>query len=85
MDESVEVPKITSMLGVLQDKANRQRDRIRKILEKPRAERNKQMLKKLLKENKAIRKVLKQSKKQESKTVCPHCGQEIHIPNDLPK
>ena len=74
--------RVVTMLGVLKDKAGRQKNRIQKILSMPRAERNKQILKKLLKENHAIRKILKTAEGTIPKITCPHCGEHFILENE---
>jgi hypothetical protein len=68
--------RITSHLGVFIDKANRQKQKIQKLLEKPKSERDKKLLKSLLKDGKSIRKLLKKMKNQ-NVVLCPHCGGNI--------
>ena len=71
--------RITAMLGVLADKAERQKRKIAKILSKPKHERNIAHLKVVLHENKAIRKLLKKVQKECFSVVCPHCNHNFIV------
>lgn len=71
--------QITAMLGVLAEKAERQKRRISKMLAKPKKERNRDYLKKMLKENKYIRKSLKKVQNKVMRVWCPNCDHSFNI------
>ncbi len=71
--------RITAMLGVLADNAEKQRKNISKILSKPKSERNIAQLKTVLHENKTIRKLLKRVQKQCFSVVCPNCNHNFTV------
>jgi hypothetical protein len=68
--------RITSNLGIFIDKAARQKKKIQKLLEKPKSERDRKLLKLLLKDSQSIRRMLKKMKNQKI-VLCPHCGGNI--------
>jgi hypothetical protein len=65
--------KVTSLLNVLEDKFSRQKKLLNKLLSKPKNERNKEMIKKILKETKNIKKILKENSKN-NMIECPNCN-----------
>lgn len=75
--------KVTAMLGVLADKAEKQKKKIAKILSKPKHERNIEHLKIVLHENKRIRQILKKVRKECFSVVCPNCNHNFTV--DPPK
>lgn len=71
--------KVTAMLGVLADKAEKQKKKITKILSKPKHERNIEHLKTVLHENKSIRRILKKVRKECFSVVCPNCNHNFTV------
>ena len=59
------------MMPVFEEKLKKLLKKIEREYEKPKAERNKDFLKRTAKEAKGLRKLLKEMK---TETVCPHCG-----------
>lgn len=64
---------ITGFISIFEAKINKQKERIKEELDKPKKERNRHALKVLLKETNELKKRIKKAKKQSS-TKCPHCG-----------
>lgn len=62
------------MIPVFEDKLKRLIKKIENEYEKPKAERNKNMLKVVAKEAKALRKMLKECRKEMGDNCCPNCG-----------
>jgi hypothetical protein len=71
--------RVTGMIPPLRDKLARQKKSLKRLLSKPKSERNTKMIKLLLREAKAVRKIIKKHYKQEIIVVCPHCGQSHSI------
>lgn len=67
---------ILSFLNIFDRKLDDLRKRIKKEFEKPKKERSKQELKRLLHDARKLRHAIKDAKKGTSKK-CPHCGGEI--------
>lgn len=69
---------ITTFINVFYDKAKKQKKRIEDILRKPKNERDKKLLKMLLKDNKSLRKIFKKVESTKGTGIkCPHCGHII--------
>ena len=80
IDSSVEDSgelRVTSMIAPLRDKLLRQKQSLKRLLSKPKSERNTKMIKKMLKEAKSVRKIIKKYYKQGIEITCPNCG-HIH-------
>ena len=73
MEKSDVVP---NYLGIFDQRLRQLRNRIVKELERPKKERSKQHLKKMLKEANALKKTLKKARKI-SDQKCPHCGEPL--------
>lgn len=69
--------RVKGMLLPLHDKLIRQKRQLKRLLSKPKNERNTKMIKMLLKEAKAVRKIIKKHYKQDISVTCPQCG-HIH-------
>lgn len=68
----------TSFYGVFKGKLQKQKEDLKKELERAKSDRRKDWLKKQLKEAKSMRDLLKQMEKQMGhQTHCPHCGGEL--------
>ena len=72
---------ITGFMTVFEGKLDKLIVRIKAEYEKPKSERNKEGLKKLAREAKDLRKLIKQCRTQEGSqsTCCPSCGCEFEI------
>ena len=66
----------TGMIHVFEEKFKKLLKKIEKEYEKPKAERDKDFLKRMSKEAKSLRKLLKQYT-DEHATKCPHCGEKL--------
>jgi len=64
--------KITAYAGVFEQRLNLLKRDLKKEMEKAKGDRQKERLKKLLKEAKDLRNTIR-----EIKPKCPHCGEEI--------
>lgn len=67
----------TGMIPVFEEKLTRLLKKIEKEYEKPKAERNKDFMKRLAKEAKSLRKLLKECKEQMGGQCCPNCGEKL--------
>lgn len=67
----------TGMIPVFEDKLKKLIKKIEKEYEKPKAERNKDMLKMVAKEAKGLRKMLKKCHEEMGGNCCPHCGEAL--------
>lgn len=74
-DDDHDLP-ITSFHSIFDEKLTQLRNRLKKLLEKPKKERDKKSIKLLLQEAKQLNKVLKKHKKK-NKLICPCCKYEI--------
>jgi uncharacterized protein YaaN involved in tellurite resistance len=72
--EELEEIKVTGMIAPLRDKLTRLKKNLKRLLSQPKHERNTKMIKKLLKEAKSVRKIIKKYSHQEMTITCPHCG-----------
>ena len=72
---------ITGFMTVFQGKLEKLIKKIEAEYEKPKKERNKEALKKLAREAKGLKKLVKQCREQEGikSTCCPKCGCEFDI------
>jgi len=64
--------KITAFVGVFEQRLNKLKDDLSKELSKAKSDRRKDRLKKLIRECKDMRELVK-----ELKPKCPHCGGEL--------
>lgn len=67
----------TGMIPVFEDKLKRLIKKIEKEYEKPKAERNKNLMKNIAREAKGLRKMLKQCHEEMGGNCCPNCGHKI--------
>ena len=78
--ETMAKRKITAFLGVFEQKLERHRRRLRKELNKPKAERSKKVLKDSIGEAKKLRNMVREMKAEESVPVqCPKCNHEFKL------
>lgn len=77
--------RVTAFMGVIQDKLTRQKAKIKKILDNPKSERNKERLKLLLKEAKRMKHLVKQHSKNGIEFECPECKKRVRIHLDETK
>lgn len=74
--------KLTGFLGVFEQKLDKMIARIKKEYEKPKSERNREGLKKLVKEAKEIRKLVREMQNETSESCrCPACGHSFKLKN----
>lgn len=68
----------TAFYGVFKGKLQKQKEDLKKELERAKSDRRKSWLKDQLKEAKSMRDLLKKMEKQMGhQTTCPHCGGEL--------
>ena len=67
----------TSMMPVFEEKLKKLLKKIEREYQKPKAERDKQFLKRTAKEARDLRKLLKQCKKEMGSDCCTHCGESL--------
>ena len=67
----------TGMIPVFEEKLKKLLKKIEKEYDKPKADRNKDFLKRLAQEAKSLRKMLKQCKDEMGGQCCPHCGENL--------
>lgn len=67
----------TGMIPVFEEKFKKLLKNIEKEYEKPKAERNKDWLKNMAKEARALRKLLKECREEMGAQCCPKCGHEM--------
>ena len=70
----------TAFYGVFKGKLNKYKEDLKKELERAKSDRRKEWLKRMLKEAKSMRDLLKKMEKQmgtETHTHCPHCGEKL--------
>ena len=68
----------TSFYGVFKGKLQKQKEDMKKELERAKSDRRKEWLRRQLKEAKSMRDLLKKMEKQMGhQTQCPHCGGEL--------
>lgn len=77
-DDADEI-KVTGMIAPLRDKLVRLKKSLKRLLSRPKRERNTKMIKTLLKEAKAVRKIIKKHNRQEIHVTCPQCGHSHKI------
>ena len=68
---------ITAFYGVFEEKLQKQKQELKKELERAKSDRRKDWLRKQIKEAKEMRDHLKTMKKEMRTEVCPHCGEKI--------
>lgn len=66
-----------SMMPIFEEKFKKLVKKIEREYEKPKAERNKDFLKRTAAEAKSLRNLLKQCKKEMGSACCPHCGETL--------
>ncbi len=72
--------KVNAFVGVFEDKLDKIRKKLKKELEKPKAERKRESLKAVLKEAKALRNMIREMKDDHAVEVkCPHCGERFNL------
>lgn len=69
----------TGMIPVFEEKFKKLLKKIEKQYELPKAERDKDFMKKASREAKQLRKLLKQCQAEMGSQCCPSCGHEINI------
>jgi len=70
----------TAFYGVFKGKLEKQKQDLKKELERAKTDRRKDWLKKQIKEAKSMRDLLKKMEKQmgqDTHTHCPHCGEKL--------
>ena len=67
----------TGMIPVFEEKFKKLLKKIEKEYEKPKADRNKDWLKRIVKEARGLRKMLRECKKEIGGNCCPHCGEKL--------
>ena len=67
----------TGMIPVFEDKLKKLIKKIEKEYEKPKADRDKNMLKMVAREAKELRKMLKKCHEEIGGACCPHCGEKL--------
>lgn len=67
---------IPNFLDVFQKRVDRARDRVKEELEKEKSQRDRKLLKEVLKDVKDIRRAIK-SAREEHAVRCPHCGHKL--------
>ena len=70
----------TAFYGVFKGKLHKYKEDLKKELERAKSDRRKEWLKRMLKEAKSMRDLLKEMEKQmgtETHTHCPHCGEKL--------
>ena len=68
----------TGMMPVFEEKFKKLLKKIEKQYELPKAERDKDFMKRTAKEAKQLRKLLKQCQAEMGSQCCPNCGHEIN-------
>jgi predicted nucleic acid-binding Zn-ribbon protein len=76
MSKGDDKPLLTNYLEVFLQKLDKQKKRIKNELDKHKDSRDREFLKKELKEAKRLKHLVKDMKKSSAKT-CPHCGGEL--------
>ena len=67
---------ISNYIAIFEETLEKQRQRIKKELDKHKSKRNREFLKQELKKAKKAKKLIKEVKKHHTKQ-CPHCGGDI--------
>lgn len=67
----------TGMIPVFEEKLKKLIKKIEKEYELPKAERNKDFMKRMAKEAKSLKKMLKECQEEMGGNCCPHCGEKI--------
>ena len=67
---------ITGFISIFEKKLEKQKERIKAELDKPKKERNRDVLKSMLKETKTLQKRLREVKEHTAQR-CPHCGEVL--------
>ena len=69
----------TGMIPVFEEKLKKLLKKIEKQYELPKEERDKNFLKRMAREAKALRKLLKECREEMGTQCCPKCGHEMDI------
>lgn len=67
----------TGMIHVFEEKFKKLLKKIEREYEKPKAERDKDFMKRMAREAKDLRKLLKECREEMGTACCPHCGGEL--------
>lgn len=67
----------TGMIPVFEEKLKKLIKKIEQEYEKPKPDRNKDFMKRMAKEAKSLRKMLKECQAEMGGQCCPHCGEKI--------
>ena len=67
----------TGMIPVFEEKLKKLIKKIEKQYELPKAERDKDLMKRIAKEAKGLRKMLKECQEEVGGKCCPHCGENL--------
>lgn len=67
----------TGFIPVFEEKFKKMLKDIEKEYKKPKAERDRDYMKRLSKEAKTLRKIFKQCREEQGGQCCPHCGGEL--------
>lgn len=70
---------ITSFLNIFEERLDKIKKKIRKLLKADKKDRDKKYLKDLLKEAKSLKKILK----QKTGKCCPYCGYDLSQPDQI--
>ena len=65
------------MIPVFEEKLKKLIKKIEKEYDLPKAERNKDFMKRMAREAKSLKKMLKECQKEMGGNCCPHCGEKI--------
>lgn len=72
--------KVSAFVGVFEDKLERIRKKLKAELEKPKADRHKADLKRIIKEAKDLRNMVREIRQEHSLEVkCPKCNHKFNI------
>lgn len=67
----------TGMIHVFEEKFKKLLKKIEKEYDKPKAERDKDFLKRMSREAKQLRKLLRDCREEMGTNCCPHCGEKL--------
>lgn len=71
--------KIKGFTSVFEQKLNKLINRIKNEYKKPKSERNKENLKRMAREAKDLRKLIKQCRSDKEDICCPKCGHKFEL------
>ena len=69
----------TGMIPVFEEKFKKLLKKIKKQYELPKAERDKDFMKRMAKEAKGLRKMLRECRAEMGTKCCPNCGHDVEI------